>query len=69
MTLTKVQQDIMVVTYAQAQIDLIKMIKKDKYTDLNLLMKVLKAWQKKQQVKVDKLDEDYEEPMELDTDD
>jgi len=69
MTLTKVQQDIMVVTYAQAQIDLIKMIKKDKYTDLNLLMKVLKAWQKKQQVKVDKLDEDYEQPMELDTDD
>ena len=69
MTLTKTQQDIMVVTYAQAQIDLIKMIKKDKYTDLNLLMKVLKAWQKKQQVKVDKLDEDYEEPMELDTDD
>ena len=69
MTLTKVQQDIMVVTYAQAQIDLIKMIKKDKYTDLNLLMKVLKAWQKKQQVKVDKLDEDYEEPMEIDTDD
>ena len=68
MTLTKVQQDIMVVTYAQAQIDLIKMIKKDKYTDLNLLMKVLKAWQKKQQVKVDKLDEDYEEPMEIDTD-
>ena len=68
MTLTKVQEDIMVVTYAQAQIDLIKMIKKDKYTDLNLLMKVLKAWQKKQQVKVDKLDEDYEEPMELDTD-
>ena len=66
MTLTKVQQDIMVVTYAQAQIDLIKMIKKDKYTDLNLLMKVLKAWQKKQQVKVDKLDQDYEEPMELD---
>ena len=59
----------MVVTYAQAQIDLIKMIKKDKYTDLNLLMKVLKAWQKKQQVKVDKLDEDYEQPMELDTDD
>ena len=48
--------------------DLIKMIKKDKYTDLNLLMKVLKAWQKKQQVKVDKLDEDYEEPMEIDTD-
>ena len=46
MTLTKVQQDIMVVTYAQAQIDLIKMIKKDKYTDLNLLIKVLKAWQK-----------------------
>ena len=69
MTLTKVQKDIMVVTYAQAQIDLIKMIKKDKYTDLNLLMKVLKAWQKKQQVKVDKLDEDYEQPMELDTDD
>ena len=69
MTLTKVQTDIMVVTYAQAQIDLIKMIKKDRYTDLNLLMKVLKAWQKKQQVKVDKLDEDYEEPMELDTDD
>jgi len=69
MTLTKVQQDIMVVTYAQAQIDLIKMIKKDKYTDLNLLMKVLKAWQKKQQVKVDKLDQDYEEPMEIDTDD
>ena len=69
MTLTKVQKDIMVVTYAQAQIDLIKMIKKDKYTDLNLLMKVLKAWQKKQQVKVDKLDEDYEEPMEIDTDD
>ena len=69
MTLTKVQEDIMVVTYAQAQIDLIKMIKKDKYTDLNLLMKVLKAWQKKQQVKVDKLDEDYEQPMELDTDD
>tara|TARA_R110000765_G_scaffold391993_1_gene485058 strand:- start:214 stop:420 length:207 start_codon:yes stop_codon:yes gene_type:complete len=68
MTLTKVQTDIMVVTYAQAQIDLIKMIKKDKYTDLNLLMKVLKAWQKKQQVKVDKLDEDYEEPMEIDTD-
>ena len=69
MTLTKVQQDIMVVTYAQAQIDLIKMIKKNKYTDLNLLMKVLKAWQKKQQVKVDKLDQDYEEPMEIDTDD
>jgi len=69
MTLTKVQQDIMVVTYAQAQIDLIKMIKKDKYTDLNLLMKVLKAWQKKQQVKVDKLNQDYEEPMEIDTDD
>jgi len=69
MTLTKVQQDIMVVTYAQAQIDLIKMIKKNKYTDLNLLMKVLKAWQKKQQVKVDKLNQDYEEPMEIDTDD
>jgi len=69
MTLTKVQEDIMVVTYAQAQIDLIKMIKKDKYTDLNLLLKVLRAWQKKQQVKVDKLDQDYEQPMEFDTDD
>ena len=66
MTLTKLQEDIMTTTYGQAQVDLIKMIKKDKYTDLNLLMKVLKAWQKKQQVKVDKLDEDYEEPMELD---
>ena len=66
MTLTKLQEDIMTVTYAQSQVDLIKMIKKGKYTDLKTLMKVLKAWQKMEQAKIDKLDEDYEEPMELD---
>tara|TARA_R110002167_G_scaffold347642_1_gene558597 strand:+ start:179 stop:385 length:207 start_codon:yes stop_codon:yes gene_type:complete len=68
MTLTKLQEDIMTVTYAQAQVDLIKMIKKAKHTDLKTLMKVLTGWQKMEQVKIDKLDQDYEEPMELDTD-
>ena len=67
MTLTKVQDDIMVVTYAQAQVDLIKMIKKGKYNDLKTLMKVLTVWKKIEQAKIDKLDEDYETPMELDT--
>jgi len=69
MTITPLQQDILTMTYAQAQVDLIKMIKKGKYTDLKTLMKVLKGWQKMEQVKIDKLDEDYEVSMELDTDD
>ena len=67
MTLTKLQEDIMTVTYAQAQVDLITMLQKDKYTSLTTIMNVCKKWKKVQKAKIEKLNEDYEEPMELDT--
>ena len=66
MTITQLDEDIMTVTYSQAQVDLIKLIKKAKHTDLKTLMKVLTGWQKIEQAKIDKLDQDYEEPMEFD---